>query len=65
MSKANAAVKSFIVDAGTMRSPELAEKRVSPRVSETIIAPQLPLRTRAFRNVPISAVRASAEVGAV
>jgi hypothetical protein len=58
-------VKSFIVDAGSMRLPAFDEKRVSPRVSETIIAPQLPLRTRAFRNVPMSAARASAEVGAV
>jgi hypothetical protein len=34
-------------------------------VTDTIIAPQLPLRTRAFRNVPISAVSADALVGAV
>jgi hypothetical protein len=34
-------------------------------VSETIIAPQFPLRTRAFRNVPMSEASASAVVGAV
>jgi len=58
-------VNSFIVDAGSMRSPAFAEYSVSPRVRETIIAPQLPLRTRAFRNVPISEESASAVVGAV
>ena len=65
MSNASADVNSFIVEAGSSRSPAFAEYSVSPRVSETIIAPQLPLRTRAFRNVPMSDVSASALAGAV
>jgi hypothetical protein len=54
-----------MVDAGISRSPGFAEYRVSLRVSETIMAPQLPLRTRALRNVPMSDARASALVGDV
>jgi hypothetical protein len=58
-------VNSFIVDAGSNRPPAFVEYSVSPRVSETIIAPHVPLRVRAFRNVPISEASASAESGDV
>jgi hypothetical protein len=37
--------KSFIVDAGCIISPAFCAKSVSPRVSETTIAPNFPLRT--------------------
>jgi hypothetical protein len=65
VSNASAAVNSFIVDAGSKRFPAFDENSVSPRVSETIIAPQLPLRVRAFRKVPISEASASAPIGVV
>ena len=65
VSKASAAVNSFIVDAGSRSPPAFTEYSVSPRVSDTIIAPQLPFRTRAFRKVPMSAARALAPNGAV
>jgi hypothetical protein len=58
-------VNSFIVDAGSNKLPAFVEYSVSPRVSETIIAPQDPLRVRAFRNVPISDASASADSGEV
>jgi hypothetical protein len=58
-------VKSFIVDAGTINVPAFTANNVSPRVSETIIPPHIPLRTRAFKNVPMSAASARAVAGAV
>jgi hypothetical protein len=40
---------SFIVDAGCIISPAFCAKSVSPRVSDTTIAPNCPLRT--FREI--------------
>src|SRR3982751_1731525 len=45
-SSATAVEKSFIVDAGCIISPAFCAKSVSPRVSEVIITPNFPLRTR-------------------
>ena len=58
-------MNNFIVDAGSNMLPAFVEYSVSPRVSETIMAPHVPLRVRAFRNVPMSAASASAETGEV
>jgi hypothetical protein len=58
-------VYSFIVEAGSRRLPGFDANSVSPRVRDTIMAPQFPLRTRAFRNVPISDASESADVGVV
>jgi hypothetical protein len=64
-SSAMAAVNSFIVLAGTSLSSAPRAKRVSPRVMETTIAPQAPLRVRLPSSAARSAVSAVAPRGVV
>ena len=54
-----------MVEAGSSIAPAFVSNNVSPRVSDTIIAPQLPLRTLEFRNTETSEASASADVGMV
>src|ERR1700738_97825 len=55
-----ALVNSFIVEAGCISSPAFSAYRVSPRVRETTIAPQVPLRVLPVS--PLSVDATSAEV---
>ena len=57
-SSATAVEKSFNVEAGCIISPAFCAKSVSPRVSETIMTPNLPPFTRVVSMLSMSAVRA-------
>src|SRR5687768_6145800 len=48
-----------------MSAPAFEANSVSPRVSDTTMPPHVPLRTRACRNAPRSALSAFADAGVV